>query len=507
LRQAASVQVLIVGAGPTGLTLACDLARRAVSFRLVDAAPRPFDGSRGKGLQPRTLEVFDDLGVVDAVLAAGGSYPPFRIHLWRMSMRRGGLGGNRPATPEVPYPNLWMIPQWRTEQILRERLRALGGEVELATPLTTFEQDGDGVTASLGRAERVERVRAEFLIGCDGGHSVVRKTLGVRLEGEAVPGRPVVVADVEVEGLERDSWHVWPLARGCMLTLCPLPGTETFQMTATIGRGAVPPDLTEAGIGRLVHRASGHRRLEVGRVSWMSRYQPHVRMVDRYRVRRVFLAGDAAHVHPPAGGQGLNTGVQDAYNLGWKLAQVLRGAPDALLDTYEAERLPIAAAVLGLSKRLQISGSLRRGPESQQLGLHYRGGPLAPDSATALRTLRAGDRAPDAPCRDHRDQQIRLFDVFRGTHFTLLAFGASQADTVARVSARWAGSVRTIRVHEAAPGGGSDGLVDHDGHVHAAYGVRADTLILIRPDGYLGLVVSPGTAREVDQYLAGAVAP
>ena len=350
--------VLIVGAGPTGLTLAIELARRGISFRLIEAAATPFEGSHGKGIQPRTLEIFDDLGVIHAILAAGAAYPKFRTHLGPFSLRAGSLASFRQPTESVPYPDIWMAPQGRTEAILRDRLGALGGEVEFGQTLGTFTQDEHGVNATLASGETV---RADFLIGCDGGHSTVRKVLGLRLEGESLDEKenPWVIADVEVEGLDRGDWHSWPLAKGGFISLCPLPNTSLFQFTSKAKAAS-------AGIESTVLGATGHR---VVRVAWNSLYQPKVRMVDRYRVGRVFLAGDAAHVHPPAGGQGLNTGMQDAYNLGWKLAQAARGGPDSLLDTYDAERLPIAAAVLGMSKRLYQTRSIKRGDATNQLAL------------------------------------------------------------------------------------------------------------------------------------------
>src|SRR5271169_2305875 len=147
--------ILIVGAGPTGLTLALDLARRGISFRLIEAAATPFEGSRGKGIQPRTLEIFDDLGVIDTILAAGAPYPKFRTHLGPISLRAGSLASLKQPTESVPYPNLWMVPQARTEAILSERLRALGGEVEFGTALTTFTQNEQGVDAALSTGESV----------------------------------------------------------------------------------------------------------------------------------------------------------------------------------------------------------------------------------------------------------------------------------------------------------------------------------------------------------------
>jgi 2-polyprenyl-6-methoxyphenol hydroxylase-like FAD-dependent oxidoreductase len=391
--------VLIAGAGPTGLTLAIDLLRRGISCRLIEALEAPFTGSRGKGIQPRTLEVFDDLGVIDPILAAGGLYPRIRIHLGPLSVRAGSLGSYKQPTASVPYPNLWMVPQSRTEAILRERIHALGGRVEFNTAITAFRQDQYGVDATLSTGETV---RAGFLVGCDGGHSTVRKILDFKLEGETIDEEPILVADVEVEGLDRRDWHLWPFANGGFLGICPLPNTSLLQLTATAK--AIGTDVED-----LVHRATGHRIL---RVAWHSIYRPAVRMVSRYGDGRVFLAGDAAHVHPPAGGQGLNTGVQDAYNLAWKLAHVLRGGPASLLDSYESERLPVAAAVLGLSKRLHQKPSMKRGDLTDQLGLNYRGSSLS--TGEALGNLHPGDRMPDVPLSDGS----RLFEHMRGPHAT-----------------------------------------------------------------------------------------
>jgi 2-polyprenyl-6-methoxyphenol hydroxylase-like FAD-dependent oxidoreductase len=392
---------LIVGAGPTGLTLALDLARRQIPLRIIDAAPKPFQGSRGKGIQPRTLEIFDDLGVIDAILKSGGPYPKMRVHVGPFSFRAGSLGSTKPSTESVPYPNLWMAPQFRTEEILRERLRAFGVNVEFGTALATFTHDNGGVHATLSTGESV---RAGFLVGCDGGHSAVRKGLGLALEGDALDDTPQLVADVEVADLDPTDWHLWPFAKGGMIGLCPLPGTSLFQLLSKA-------DAAAAGIENIVHRATGRH---VRQIAWSSIYRPSARMVNRYRVGRVLLAGDAAHIHPPTGGQGLNTGVQDAYNLGWKLAHVIRGGPDSLLDTYETERLPIAAAVLGLSKRLYQTRSIKRGDATNQLALHYRASPLS--SGDSFGNLHPGDRMPDLKLTDGS----KLFDHLRGCHATEL---------------------------------------------------------------------------------------
>ncbi|WHT15770.1 FAD-dependent oxidoreductase [Crossiella sp. CA-258035] len=463
--------VLIAGAGPTGLTLAIDLARRNIPFRLVDAATEPFAGSRGKGIQPRTQEVFEDLGVLARLLAHGGPYPQMRAYRGTEVLGDHRLFEPREATDAVPYPNGLMSPQWRTESLLRERLAELGGAVEFGTPLTGFTQDADGVNATVGG----HTVRASYLVGADGGRSFVRKTLGVDFLGETIETQQMLVGDLRLTGLDRDFWHAWPGGSG-PLALCPLAGTDTFQLIAPPPDGVELPTL--AGLQELVTAATGRADLRLTELIWLSRYRANVRMVDRYRVGRVFLAGDAAHVHSPAGGQGLNTGVQDAYNLGWKLAAVLSGEPDELLETYQAERLPVAADVLGLSSRLverDAAEGIRRGKETDQLDISYRGGPLAPAGWQSATGLAAGDRAPDARLADGR----RLFELFRGPHWTRLEFGTTSATPELTSQ-----NVRTVVITEES--------------VRASYGVPEGAVALVRPDGYLGAIeVSARAAHTV----------
>ena len=394
-------EVVIVGAGPTGLTLAIELARRSIDFRLIEAATAPLAGSRGKGIQPRTLEIFDDLGVIKQILEFGMPYPHLRIHLGPFSLRLGPMGGQRQATESTPYPNLWLVPQNRTEAILRERLAELGGKLDFGTTFESLSQDEDGVSALLATGGSLT---AKYLVGCDGGHSTVRKVVGLSLNGKALSDQVLLVADVEIEELDHTVWHVWPLARGGPVGLCPLPEQSLFQMT--VARAPA------AGIEKVLQKVCNSR---VVRIGWNSTYRPATRMVDRYRVGRVFLAGDAAHVHPPTGGQGLNTGVQDAYNLGWKLAYALHGGPQALLDTYQEERLPVAAAVLGLSRRLYKTVSLKRGEATNQLALHYRMSSLS--SGTPMGKLHPGDRMPNLRLADGAN----LFDQMRGIHATEVA--------------------------------------------------------------------------------------
>ncbi|ATB43315.1 putative monooxygenase [Cystobacter fuscus] len=511
-----TIPVLVVGAGPTGLTLACDLLRRGVACRVIDKVATPFAGSRGKGVQPRGLEVLEDLGVLDGMKALGAApYPPLHAYKGSQVVWTGLMHEHREPSPDVPHPLPLMLPQYLMEQALRARLAALGGRVEFATELSAFEQDGEGVTATLvSPGSEPERVRVLYLVGADGGHSLVRKRLGVPFEGETREDDRMLIADLHVDGLDRQAWHVWSdlETRKLEVGLCPLAGTDVFQLMAPLAPGEVP-EQSEEGIQRLFNARSGRSDLRLYGVRWLSVFRTNIRLAERYRVGRVLLAGDAAHVHPPDGGQGLNTGIQDAYNLGWKLGEVLAGAPEALLDTYEEERLPIAAGVLGLSTRLHQRGvrsdanAPQRGAETEQLGLHYREGPLSRDERSVRGRVEAGDRAPDAPCHDAAGNALRLFDVFRGPHFTLLAFGSLPGDTVAGLEARYGARVRVRAVVPPGGGSGRHVLVDTHGHARRGYDLEGPALVLVRPDGYLGLV-TPGLGTErVEDYLARVLAP
>ncbi|MFI7637933.1 FAD-dependent monooxygenase [Nonomuraea sp. NPDC049400] len=451
--------VLIVGAGPTGLTLAVDLARRGVACRIVDQAAVPAGGSKGKGLQPRTQEVFDDLGVIGQVLAGATPYPPLRVWMGRVPVWQARMHKRTPATDAVPYPMVMMHPQWRTESVLRERLAELGGKVEQGAALIGFEQDAYRVTARLGTGE-ILRVR--YLVAADGGRSPVRKALGIGFTGETREEERMALGDVRVEGLGRDHIHVWVRPGKGMVALYPMAGTDTFQLLASLKPGVVP-EQTLSWYQEIVAERSMRRGVRLTELLWSSLYRVNIRLADRYRSGRVFLAGDAVHVHPPEGGQGLNTGVQDAYNLGWKLARVLAGAPEALLDTYEEERRPVAARVLGLSADLHDKKSYKRDEETYQLSLSYRGGSLA---------RCGGERVPDGRLRLADGTWARMFDLLRGPHFTLLS-----PDPAPRV----AGGPEVRAYKPAEPYGG-------------------ERHTLVRPDGYVG--ISTSSADELAAYLA-----
>jgi 2-polyprenyl-6-methoxyphenol hydroxylase-like FAD-dependent oxidoreductase len=475
-----AADVLVCGAGAAGLTLAIELARRGVSFRLIEKMAGPFHGSRGKGIQPRTQEVFEDLGILDKVVAAGGIYPLMRDYRADGSFVEKDFGERPEPTPAEPYHIPLMIPQFLTERIMRERLAELGSRVEFGCELIGFEQNRDGVTARLSGPNGEETLRVRYLVGADGGRSFVRGALGVGFPGKTL-GVHAMVADVALTGVDRSWWHQFNDGdMQWMISICPLAGTDLFQL-----QGPVPQegevDLSAAGLERIIAERTCRSDIRVQSVSWASAYAMNARLAERYRVSRVLLVGDAAHIHPPTGGQGLNTSVQDAYNLGWKLAAVLRGAGDALLDSYEIERRPVAEAMLGLSTRLLDAGKrgeIKRGREVRQLDIGYPDSPLSVEFSPHSDCLRAGDRAPDAPIEGAAGQPSRLFQLFRGPHWTLLVQGR-------RIVAPQEG----LHVHHLGERGD---IVDAGGHVREAYGLTANECVLVRPDGHVAAILTLG---------------
>lgn len=487
------IDVLVIGAGPSGSAVAIDLVRRGLDVRIVDRSPHAFDGSRAKGVQPRSLEVLDDLGVLPDVLAGGSTYPKLGLHAGPLAVP-WKMFPHREATRDVPYPNTWLIPQFRTDRALHARLGTLGHKIEFGRELTALTQDDDTVIAKVTGSDGAEEIAARYVVGADGGSSAVRKQLGIGFVGTTDESDRVLLVDASVTGLARNRWHMWPGRGGRLIGACPIPHSDMFQWMIRLRPDEEPPTERD-DILRRIHSHTHDRRIQLHDIHWTSVFRPNIRLAANYRRGRVFLVGDAAHVHTPAGAQGLNTGIQDGYNLGWKISQVLAGADPALLDTYEAERQPIAAGVLGLSTqkwggiaKLDPS-SMKRGKDEQQLALTYYGGPLAPTDGTRTATLRVGDRAPDAELLSPDGTRTRLFDVLRGPHFTALAYGAEAAQDLAGLAWPTAGAqLRRLTVGATA----TDRLTfsDPENTLKDAYGLDGDTLLLIRPDGYIGHIAT-----------------
>ena len=466
-------EVLIVGAGLTGLTLACDLLRRGIDFRIIDKSADYFPGSRGKGLTPRSLEVFDDLGVIDELMPYGYSHPIIRQYDGPIVLGDADMHEGLTSTPNIPYGAPLWIPQFQIERILREQLAKGGKYVELATALTGIKQDENGVTATIGKDE----IECLYLVAADGGHSFVRKFLQLGFLGETREAIRMLVGDVHTDALDHAHTHMWQKHPDGIVALTPFSKIDIFQFGAQVN-----PDFDAEPTLELFQQILKERSgmdIKLYNPTWLSSFKVNIRMVDRSVIGRVCIAGDAAHVHSPTGGQGMNTGIQDAYNLGWKIGLLLRGANASLLETYQEERLPVAAAVLKLSTQLldkfqSAQRSLPSGSERFQLGLNYRESSLSKQATSLPLPLQAGDRAPDAPILDDKGNQIRLFDLFRGPHFTLLHTGDIPKD-------EWS-KYRDIKLFQISKD------KDASGFFGSAYGEQENLIYLVRPDGYIGFI-------------------
>jgi 2-polyprenyl-6-methoxyphenol hydroxylase-like FAD-dependent oxidoreductase len=353
---------LVVGAGPTGLTMASELARHGLRCRVVEQLEAPSVLSRALAVQARTLEVFDDFGLAEQALARGRRAEAFNVV---------GAGGVRTRVPmqafswlETRFPFILMLPQDATEALLTEYLGTLGVKVDRGLALEGFRQDAEGVEATLKRAEGgMERVKARWLLGCDGARSRVRKGAGIPFEGETYDDA-CVLADVRVE---------WPLGPGELVIMpsmhgvvgaFPMPGENRYRLFCIMPRDMLPEGdettpLTLEEMQGILGRMS-NVPVRVSEPRWLTRYRLHRRGVPHYRRGRVFLAGDAAHIHSPAGGQGMNTGIQDAIALGGLLSDVITGrAGEERLDRYEATRRPVAAGVVTMTHRMTRAATAR----------------------------------------------------------------------------------------------------------------------------------------------------
>lgn len=338
------VDLLVVGAGPTGLTAAAEARRHGLTVRIVDRKPNRSTFSKALVTHARTMEVFQTMGIAERVLEGGTRFAALNIQGRRRRVRIDLL--DQPWG-DTAYPFWLSIPQYASERILEEHLEHLGGEVEWGVTLESLEEQYDSVEAQVRHADgHVETIRSGWLLGADGGRSRVRDEIGLTLD-RAPAGATFILADVKTTtNLVEDEGHGFLSPEG-LLIIVPMPEPTLWRLIAHVPRPPADEPITidETYLDDLVRRRAG---IEFGShdLGWHSQFDLSHGVVDRYRRGRVLLAGDAAHVHSPVGGQGLNTGVQDAHNLVWKLAQARQldpAAADALLDTYEAERRAVAA--------------------------------------------------------------------------------------------------------------------------------------------------------------------
>ncbi|TAL89004.1 MAG: FAD-binding monooxygenase [Candidimonas sp.] len=474
--------VLIVGAGPVGLTMALALKRWGVDLRIIDKTAARTGKSKALVLWPRTLEMLDIQGCVQSFVDAGMKAVGARIFAQQNVLMHIRLDRVRGA-----YPYALMVPQSDTERLLEEQLALIGVHVERRVELISFVDNGDGITAVLRHADgHDETVNSSYLAGCDGAHSTTRHALAAPFEGDTLPSG-WMLADVELDGkMSQDELTICWTPDGVLLFV-PIKGAR-FRVIADVGLSPVADEspLTLEEVQALLD-LRGLPGLRAHDPVWMSRFRINERKVKDYRQGRVFLCGDAAHVHSPAGGQGMNTGMQDSFNLAWKLAMVWHGqASPALLDTYSPERSAVGDQVLrnaGILTKVAILrnpilqrmrnlavSALGRVPRVRQrmvdqlteMDLHYRNSPLTLTSQGAARRPSLGERAPDIPLSVGGGGASRLHEILATGKFAVLSVAAAAVtlpDAVQFIST--AAGAATDQNYEA-------------GHVY-----------LIRPDAYV----------------------
>ncbi|MEV0250309.1 FAD-dependent monooxygenase [Nocardia sp. NPDC050712] len=350
--------VVIVGAGPAGLTAAITLAGAGVDFLLLDRLAEGANTSRAAVVHARTLEVLEELGLAEDLIGRGIVVPTFRVHDGARSLARIEFGGLPTA-----YPYTLMVPQDTTEQVLLDRLHKLGGQVRRPYQVTRVADENAGVTVEYtDDSGATGTIRADYVIGTDGMHSVVREQAGIGFTGATYP-ESFVLADVRM---------TWPIARNevalhlspeGVTVVAPLPDADQpdrYRVVATLDEAPEHPTVTD--IQAILDKRGPGGDVKVTEVLWSSRFRVHHRVADKYRAGRVLLAGDAAHVHSPAGGQGMNTGIQDAAFLGPLVARVINGEPQTILDDYETTRRPVALGVVAFTDRMTRMATLRPRP-------------------------------------------------------------------------------------------------------------------------------------------------
>ncbi|MEU0336031.1 FAD-dependent oxidoreductase [Streptomyces sp. NPDC006193] len=510
-------QVLVAGAGPVGLTLAHELTRRGVRVRLVDAREAPGTTSRAIATHPRTLEIYDQMGIVADMLPRGRRINAFT--LFQNGRRLTVLEADYRRMP-TRYPFTLTISQVHTEQVLRTALARRGVEVEWGTRLTGFTHDTDNVRVTLsGPAGAVEHLDVPWLAGCDGGHSLVRKRLGLHLAGET--SETWMLADAQVStDLPRHSIY-WVRTGGITMMMVPLlqPGRWRLLDTSTPPHDSDPDRVAERFTTMIGAGIAG--TFQVSRPDWVSVFTFQQRMVHRMRIGRCLVAGDAAHVHSPASGQGMNTGIQEAYNLAWKLAAVIHGqAREELLDSYGEERVPVGRHLLRSTRTatrlIQLRNpvmerilpvffalvrtvpALRRTMQHKilgnmsALGVDYRASSLSLTQPHAPATrLRPGDRIARVTAADSDSPAwSALLPELREQRWTLVVFDPTRQQA-ARLRALQRAHKDWLRVRSVVPGAQPDtasdapGPLTDDGTLRRAWDAGPEDWLLIRPDGYL----------------------
>lgn len=531
--------ILVVGGRTTGLTMACELARHGAPVRIVDKSPGIDPHCRATVIHSRSLEVFQDLGIVDEVLAKGAKVLGMSLYANGRRFMHARYHG-----VDSPFPWGVALPQCQTEGILEELLKRLGVAVERQTELVAMAQHLDGVRVTLRHADsREEVVDTPWLVGCDGAHSTVRHLNQEQFPGEADPHQ-YVLADAVVDApIDHNEGHGFFTDDG-VLYMFTLPEGRTLiaaNLPEHHDAATETPTLTE--IQALVTQR-GPAGARVSDPRWLTYFRINYRLTPHYRHERTFLAGDAAHIHSLVGGQGMSTGIQDAYNLAWKLALVARGrAPESLLDSYETERRQVAEDVVKTTKIATEGGEvfahlsaedreklcarmivpeserLRMARHSEEIDLDYRKSPICVEHGERFAAgPHAGSQALDAGGLQVDGQTMTLFELLRGPQHTLLLFVGSTREQpstdglvdLAASVVRAHGDLMKVCFVATESGTKLAALApqarivrDPQQTLHRRYGAETECLYLIRPDGYVAYRSRPATTQSFREYLDG----
>jgi 2-polyprenyl-6-methoxyphenol hydroxylase-like FAD-dependent oxidoreductase len=535
------IPVLIVGAGPTGLTMATQLARYGVAVRIIEREPDPHVTSRALVVMPRSLEIFDDMGVIDQAIAVGNQVEGLAITFTSKRVDMDIVGLLTGPQNHTGYPRLRTLSQHDTERILTESLARRGVQIERGKALTDLSQDDDAVTVSLrGEDGSVEALRCRWVIGCDGAHSAVRRAVGIPFVGKTYTDE-FIMADAELDwDHPHGPMYAFPSPVGIFAAFS-MPGENRYRIFGNVrpGSGAEYSEPTHEEFEEMIAQRVPFPA-EVVKEHWVTRYRVHSRSVPRYRDGRVFLVGDAAHVHSPAGAQGMNTGIQDAYNLAWKLALVERGIADvSVLDSYDAERHAVGVQLLKTTDRLfsviagqnvlsrivrgrigpVVAGVVLTRPAVRrfavgtlaQLRIRYPDSPLNTQDGSGWGDAPApGDRAREADVLIDGTPG-RVHDVLRGTHHTVLLFtgfdeGARPAVELCRIADQIERSYpELVRARVVSAERFADhpmALGDPDRSAHRQYEITASSAFVIRPDAHIGYRGRPVDAERLLADLA-----
>ena len=508
-----NTDVLIVGAGPTGLALACQLLRYGIDFVIVDKKETTTAFSKAIGVQARTLEIYEQIGLADKLIAEGAVVE--KVRMFAAGKIRGEAEFKDLGKGLSPYPYVLIVEQGRHEKLLYDYIRSAGHDMRWQTELVAFQQDEAKVTAELATSGgATETIEAKYLVGCDGAKSLVRNDLGLNFTGSTFE-RMFYVADVQLDWqFGHDALQVF-LMKNSLLAFFPMVGDRRFRIVGTF------PEEFDKDEGEILYEEIEQRikqdtelELDISNVNWFSTYKVHTRHVDKFSVGRCFLAGDSAHIHSPAGAQGMNTGIQDGYNLAWKLAWVVNGrASGELLNTYNEERLPNAETLTKTTDRffglvaspepflvftrlyifpyiaqfLFSLDSVKRFvfPRISQIGINYEDDSLSRgDGAFAVK---AGDRMPWFEV-----EGASIYDRLREPRFHLISFFDGKTEIAPLpddLKQEWEADLDSTDIS----------LYPHIAEI---FGTAESFYVVLRPDNYIGFISDDHSPDALREYLS-----